>query len=186
MKFKINDQYEIDSKDITKLTFKLIKIVNGNSSGVAFFSSLSGIPSYLNRAYPELMNDSVKRLVEANSKIYGVIDNKEILGKHKISFYIDDFYSVELDNENYVMYVHPTLNGAPGSAGASNPVPNKDRKKVVCYPSSIKSALELYYNQMLRDCQSADDAFMVEMNELINKMSIKVKDIIGLINTSKA
>ena len=183
MKFKINDQYEIDSKDITKLTFKLIKIVNGNSSGVAFFSSINNIPSYLERAYPELMNDNVKKLLESNSKIYEIIGDKNLLGKHKISFYIDDFYSVELDNDNYVMYVHPTLNGAPGSSGANNHIPNKDRKKVVCYPSNIRGALELYYNQILRDCQSVDDQFIVEMNKLIIKMSVKVKEIIELINT---
>lgn len=181
MKFKINDQYEIDSKDVTNLTFKLVKIVNGKGSGVAHFSSLKGIKSYLNNAYPELINDNINKLIETNSKIYDVINNKELLGKHKISFYIDDFYLVEFDNGNYMMYMHPVLNGAPGSSGAANPMPNKDRKKVICYPSNICSSLEIYYNQMLRDFKSSDDAFLEDMNMLISKISIKVKEIIKLI-----
>lgn len=177
MIYKINDQYEIDSQDITKLTFKLTKVVKNNRSGVAFFSKIGDIKSYVSRMNPELLNDRLKLLIDTDAE-FQKVKNDFLKVKHDVSFYFDDFYSVEFDRDTYVLYVHPNLNG--GDA------PNKDRKKVVCYPSNINSAIEYYYNQILRDCSLSDDAFLEKIKSLIVELNKKVQEIVALTSAKVA
>ncbi len=185
MKFKINENFELDSGDITKLTIKLTKVTKNTNSSVAFFSSLNNIDTYLNRYYPELMTDELKKLISINSKINDIVNADNLKGKHNIKFYFDEFYFVEFSGDSYILYVHPVLNGAPGNT-ENKMTPNVDRQKVVCFPSSISSAFIHYYNQCLRNLDSENDEFVNDMNELIANISKKVNELVETINKSAA
>ncbi|CAK0760298.1 hypothetical protein CCP1ISM_90005 [Azospirillaceae bacterium] len=181
MKIKINSQFDIDSQDVTNLTFKLTRISEKNArSGVAFFSSIKYIKQFLTNNYPELVTDKIEELSKTNDEFYTMLNKNGISGKHDIKFYIDDFYYVSFDRDTYVLYVHSNLNGNPDPNSDNHnkkPVPNKDRYKIVCYPSSISSAIEMYYNQMLRNSELEGDEFIKYIPELIKHLETKLKEL---------
>jgi hypothetical protein len=177
MIYRINDQYELDSLDVTGLTFKLAKVTGKTRTGVAFFSSIKEMENHLNKYYPDLMNDKINELLKVNVEFYKLLDNKILNGRPNINFYIDDFYFVEFDSDTYILYCHPDSNGNPENKNNDKPAPNKDRKKVVCYPSNINNTIEHYYNQALRDCNCEDDKFLEKIKSLISELTIKVNEI---------
>lgn len=188
MKIKINSQYEIDSNDITRLTFKLTRISEKNSkSSSAFFYSLDGIKSFLTKNYPDLVCDKIEAMDKANSGFHEMVKKFGVIGKHDIKFYIDEFYFISFDKDTYVLYVHPDINGSPTNENKDKkPAPNKERQKVVCFPKDINSAMGIYYNTMLKDSDLEDDKFIEYIYELTKVMESKFNEINELIKQPKA
>jgi hypothetical protein len=178
MIYRINDGFEFDSLDVTGLTFKLARVTGKTRTGIAFFSKIKEMINYITKYYPDLINNKFNQLISVDAEFYKLLNNKTLDVRHNINFYIDDFYFVEFDGDTYILYCHPDLNGNPENKNTNDkPTPNKERKKVVCYPSTINNAIDYYYNQALKDCTCEDGKFLDKIKELISELTIKINDI---------
>jgi hypothetical protein len=183
MKYKINDIYSINSDDITRISYSIIrKYINKNKTesekAQAFFPYInSDMLSYVNKNIQD-ETGNFQKLFCAYNEFDKILDNNNLDFKKDIKFYIDNFHYIEYDNGTYVLYAHKNLYGAPTPENiGKQPVPIKDRVKPKCYPSSIKNSFKYCFNQSIIDSDVEDDELIKYIQELINKLLLKVNEI---------
>jgi hypothetical protein len=173
MNYDLDENFTINSNDITKITIKLSK----GASSISYFDRLNVIDPYFTKYHPSLKNEKYKALIEHDSHFYKMISEFNVVNKN-ISFYIDDYYKIAYDNGSYILYGHPKAsNNRDKSKIIESDGPNKERSKVICYPSSIKNGIEYYYNLCLKNSTNNNEDFLKEIISLTDYIKNKIAEI---------